>query len=335
MDIFIIKKSAFAFRGVNSYDLEILGKSILERMEETLCATVLNEGELPKGGGERLYLYPAFPFVTLSQARAFCKDRAQSFAFEGGFYTRDGSGLGELDVLSSFGALGISVFNLNDFIFAQEHAARLRNEGLRQNGVFVEDGAQIDEGATVGKGTYLSKNTVVRGSVSIGENCTVLGECQLIECTVGSGTEINCAQLIECSVGKNCKIGPYAYLRPFSEVGNGCRIGDYVELKNATVGDGTKIAHHAYVGDATVGKGVNVGCGVVFANYNGRQKSRSIVGDRAFIGCNCNLIAPVQVGAGAYVAAGTTVADHLKDGDFCIGRCRGYVKEGGAQKYMK
>ena len=129
-------------------------------------------------------------------------------------------------------------------------------------------------------------------------------------------------------------MGPYATLRPASLVGDDVRIGSFVEVKNASVGDGCKIAHLAYVGDAELGSKVNVGCGVVFVNYDGRRKHRSYVGDGSFLGSNCNLVAPVRIGAGCFLAAGTTLTRDMADGDFCIGRSRESVRPKGAEKYL-
>ena len=107
-----------------------------------------------------------------------------------------------------------------------------------------------------------------------------------------------------------------------------------MEIKNSSLGERCKAAHLAYIGDATLGKNVNVGCGVVFANYNGKIKQRSAVGDGCFLGSNCNLIAPVTLGEGVFLAAGTTLTRDLSSSDFCIGRSRERVKEGGAEKYL-
>lgn len=136
-------------------------------------------------------------------------------------------------------------------------------------------------------------------------------------------------------VDENTVIGPYAHLRPNCVIGKNCKIGNFCEIKNSTVGDGTKISHLAYVGDAVIGKNCNVGCGVIFANYNGSQKNKIIVGDNVFIGSNCNLIAPLTIESDVYICAGTTVTENLQSGDFVIGRARQEVKKGKAYKYLK
>ena len=129
-------------------------------------------------------------------------------------------------------------------------------------------------------------------------------------------------------VGRGARVGPFANLRAGAEIGDRCRVGDFVEIKNAFVGEGSKVSHLAYIGDARVGKNVNVGCGVVFCNYDGRKKHFSEVGDGAFIGSNVNLVAPVKIGAGAFVAAGTTVTRDVPAGACVIGRVRQEESEG-------
>lgn len=159
------------------------------------------------------------------------------------------------------------------------------------------------------------------------------GTCIEEEVTIGEGTYVGEGCHLErgVTVGRGSRIGPYAYLRKGTKVGHGCHVGGFTEVKNAVLGDGTKMAHLAYVGDADVGKGCNIGCGAVFVNYDGREKYRSFVGDRVFIGSNCNLVAPVTIGDGAYVACGSTVTRDLEAEDFCIARNRETVKALGAR----
>ena len=152
---------------------------------------------------------------------------------------------------------------------------------------------------------------------------------------VGKGSEVISSHVFDSVIGQNVKVGPNAHLRPNSTIENNCRIGNFVEIKNATIGAGTKIAHLTYVGDATVGKNCNIGCGVVFVNYNGKTKNKIVVGDNVFIGSNCNLIAPLNIESNVYICAGTTVTQDLLENDFVIGRVRQEVKHNKAQKYLK
>ena len=140
--------------------------------------------------------------------------------------------------------------------------------------------------------------------------------------TIGDGTTVEASVLIDCRVGSHTTVGPNAYLRPKANVGDHCRIGDFVEIKNSNIGDGTKVSHLTYVGDADLGKNINLGCGVVFSNYDGKRKYRSTVGDDAFIGCNVNLVSPVSIEAGAYIAAGSTITKDVPAGALAIARER-------------
>lgn len=151
---------------------------------------------------------------------------------------------------------------------------------------------------------------------------------------VGAGSEIEKSVLRGARVGKNCTVGPFAHLRKGANVGDNCRVGDFVEIKNSVVGAGTKVSHLAYVGDADVGENCNIGCGVVFCNYDGKNKHRTRVGNNCFIGSNVNLIAPVEIADGAFVAAGTTVTEGAGKGDFVIGRVRQQIRAGGAKRYL-
>jgi bifunctional UDP-N-acetylglucosamine pyrophosphorylase/glucosamine-1-phosphate N-acetyltransferase len=153
---------------------------------------------------------------------------------------------------------------------------------------------------------------------------------------IGAGTVIGPFTVIQqAKIGENCQIGPFAYIRKGTVVGDRSRIGDFVEVKNATLGNNTKASHLAYIGDAEIGDNVNFGCGAITANYDGVNKHRTVVEDGAFIGSNVNLIAPVTVRSDAFVAAGSTITDEVPSGAFAIARERQTTKENGAQKYKK
>ena len=149
------------------------------------------------------------------------------------------------------------------------------------------------------------------------------------------GAEIRSSRITDSSVGQNTTVGPNGHLRENSSVGDNCRVGNFVELKNSSLGEGSKASHLAYLGDATVGKNCNIGCGVIFVNYDGRVKHRTIVGDNSFIGSNCNLIAPLNIEGDCYIACGTTVTKNVSKDDFVIGRLRETVKPNTAKKYLK
>ncbi len=192
------------------------------------------------------------------------------------------------------------------------------------SGIYVSADSIVEDGARIFAPAYIS------GGSHILSGARIMPFSHIENSYVGEGTVVYSSTLIGAHVEKNCTIGPYAYLRCGATVGERCRIGDFVEIKASDIGPGTKAAHHAYIGDAVVGENVNIGCGVVFCNYNGRTKSKSVVEDGVFIGANSNLVAPLLIKRGAYIAAGTTVTCDLADGDLCIGRQREKVLRGGA-----
>ena len=188
--------------------------------------------------------------------------------------------------------------------------------------------AYIDEDVTIGEGTVIYPTVVIEGKSEIGKNC-VIGMCtRIADSTIGDGTDIQNSVINESKIGENTKVGPFAYLRPKSNVGDNCKVGDFVEMKNSNFGNGSKASHLTYIGDADVGEGVNLGCGVVFVNYDGTNKYRSTVKDGAFIGCNSNLVSPVTVEEGAYIAAGSTITTDVPEESLYVARSKGRIIEG-------
>ena len=189
------------------------------------------------------------------------------------------------------------------------------NEGVR----FIDiRTAYIDEGVEIGKGTVIYPCVILEGNVSIGEDCTIGQNTRIKDSVIGSGTSIQSSVIMESRVGNETSIGPFAYLRPGSEIGNGCKVGDFVEIKNSKLDDGAKAAHLTYVGDSDVGKKVNLGCGVVFVNYDGSKKYRSV--------------SPVNVGKNAYIAAGSTITKNVPEGSLHVARAKGKTIEGWVEK---
>ncbi len=328
MRIYLIEKEFFTFRGTSSAHLPILGESICVRMKKALPVCKAESSE-KKG----IYLYPVYPFITLDALLSFVNSLQGSFSFEGGYVLREGD-CGVLPFVSAQDRFGKGVFTLSDYQIAQSVARKRRNERLLSEGVLVAESAWIDVRSSVGEGTVIGENVRIEGKCEVGKNVDIGDNCVLSDCKIGDNTQLRYSMLSQTTVGKNSTVGPYAYLRPNVHVGDNCRVGDFVEIKSATIGNKSKISHLAYVGDATLGERVNVGCGVVFANYNGKIKQRSTVGDGCFLGSNCNLIAPVTLKNGVFLAAGTTLTQDLNENDFCIGRCRATVKEGKGKKYL-
>lgn len=200
---------------------------------------------------------------------------------------------------------------------------------LDQNAVY------IDPRVKIGRGTVLLPGTILRGETVIGENCTIGPNAMIRDCTIGSDTEVNASQLNESSVGAHTTVGPFAYVRPHSKIGDHVKVGDFVEIKNSVIGNGTKISHLTYVGDSDCGERINFGCGTVTTNYDGFQKFRCTIGDDAFIGCNTNLIAPVTVGSGSYIAAGSTITDEVPADSLAVARARQVNKSGWAEQWRE
>jgi bifunctional UDP-N-acetylglucosamine pyrophosphorylase/glucosamine-1-phosphate N-acetyltransferase len=208
------------------------------------------------------------------------------------------------------------------------------NSHHMMNGVTLidPDTTYIDEGIQIGRDTIISPGAVLQGATAIGNDCLIIGNTRIRDSRIGDRVEIDSSLIEESTVGGGTHIGPYAHLRPKSVLGANVKIGNFVEVKNANISDGSKASHLSYVGDADVGKEVNIGCGVVFVNYNGVSKSRSIVRDHAFVGSNSNLVAPVEVKEWGYVAAGSTITDDVGEGELSIARARQVNKEGWVEK---
>ena len=190
----------------------------------------------------------------------------------------------------------------------------------------------IDDGVKIGEGTVIEPCDQIRGKTEIGANCLIGQNSRVENSILSDEVKVLSSVVLESRIGSGTNVGPFAYLRPNSVVGRNCKIGDFVEVKNSTLGDGTKASHLTYIGDSDLGNDINLGCGVVFVNYDGTNKYRSTIEDGAFIGCNTNLVSPVNVGKGAYIAAGTTVTKDVPEDALCVGRARQKVIEGWAEE---
>lgn len=193
----------------------------------------------------------------------------------------------------------------------------------------------VESTVTVEKNVTIEPFAVVKGNSVLHDGCVVESFSYLVNADVGENTVVKASRVTDSVIGANCTVGPNAHVRQNSAIGNCCRIGNYVEVKNSRLGNGVKASHLAYVGDAEIGDGTNVGCGVIFVNYDGTCKHRSKVGKGCFVGCNSCLVAPVEIGDGCYVACGTVVERNVPKDSFCIGRSRMIIKEGKGRKYAK
>lgn len=204
------------------------------------------------------------------------------------------------------------------------------NEAHMINGVDIPctDGVMIGRDVQIGKGTRILPNTIILGDTKIGEDCVIGPNSWVADSEIGNGVVLDNCKITDSTIEDGVDCGPFVKVRADSVLKKGVHIGNFVEVKNSIVGEGTKSAHLTYIGDSDVGAGVNFGCGTVTCNYDGKVKSRCTIGDGAFIGCNTNLIAPVEVGEKAYIAAGSTITDDIPSDALSIARAKQVNKEG-------
>jgi bifunctional UDP-N-acetylglucosamine pyrophosphorylase/glucosamine-1-phosphate N-acetyltransferase len=195
---------------------------------------------------------------------------------------------------------------------------------LMLSGVTVCDPASthVDADVEVGQDTVIQPFTVMRGKTKIGKQCRVGPFCYLENAQVGNECEIRSSQLVGCRVLEKCVIGPFSNIRPESVLGPRAKVGNFSEIKNSRVGFGSKVPHLSYIGDADIMEDVNVGAGTITCNYDGKTKHKTVIGAKAFIGSNVNLVAPVKVGRGAKIGAGSTITEDVPDGVLAIARAR-------------
>ncbi|WP_284140721.1 MULTISPECIES: bifunctional UDP-N-acetylglucosamine diphosphorylase/glucosamine-1-phosphate N-acetyltransferase GlmU [unclassified Virgibacillus] len=211
------------------------------------------------------------------------------------------------------------------------------NENHMRNGVTIMDPDHtyiapeviIEQDVVIYPGSIIKGSTVIKSHVEIGPHS------EITNCDIGEGTVLKQSVATDSKIGERVKIGPFAHIRPEAMIGNEAKIGNFVEIKKAELGDNSKVSHLSYIGDAQVGRNVNVGCGTITVNYDGKNKFLTTIEDDAFIGCNSNLIAPVTIGKGSYVAAGSTITRDVPDDALSIAREKQTNKEGYASKLNK
>lgn len=207
------------------------------------------------------------------------------------------------------------------------------NENHMRNGVTLvnPESTYIDINVKIGQDTVIEPGVMLRGDTVIGDDCVVTSGSEIVSSIIGERVHIRSSSIFESKVGDDVQIGPFAHLRPESDIHANVKIGNYVETKKAVVGEGTKLPHFIYMGDAEIGKNVNIGCGSIAVNYDGKNKAKTIIGDDVFVGCNSNLVAPVRVGNRAFIAAGSTITKDVPDDALGIARAKqdnkiGYAK---------
>lgn len=214
---------------------------------------------------------------------------------------------------------------------------RLRNYYLYADGVEIWDfdNCYVGPFAEVASGAVLMPGTILKGNTTVASGAVIGPNALLENAVVGEGSTVNASQVYDSVIGRRTNVGPFAYVRPNCTVGDDIKVGDFVELKNSTIGNGTKISHLTYVGDTDLGQRINLGCGTVTVNYDGKSKYRCTVEDDCFIGCNTNMVAPVTIGKGSYVAAGSTITENVPAGSLAIARERQTNKPGWANQRRK
>lgn len=206
-----------------------------------------------------------------------------------------------------------------------EKIIRLRKlEELMDNGVTImdPDSTFIDADVTIGNDTVIYPFTWIEGATAIGQGCAIGPNSRIENTTVGDNSTLHFIYAHECKIGNNVTVGPYVHLRPATVLADGVKIGNFVEVKNSQVGENSKIPHLSYIGDTDMGTRVNIGSGTITVNYDGKHKHRTTIEDGAFIGCNSNLVAPVTVGEGAYIAAGSTITKNVPPASLGVARAR-------------
>lgn len=193
-----------------------------------------------------------------------------------------------------------------------------------QRGITIVSPAStfIGNDVTIGKDTIIHPNNTITGKSCIGNRCNLETNNNLHDVNIGDEVEISNTVASKCSVGSFSSVGPFAYIRPNSIIGKNCKIGDFVEVKNSNIGNNTKASHLTYIGDSEVGNNINFGCGTVTVNYDGSNKFKTVIEDDVFIGCNTNLIAPVVLKKGSFVAAGSTITKDVPSENLGLARSK-------------
>lgn len=218
--------------------------------------------------------------------------------------------------------------------FAEEVIRKRINEYHMEQGVTIIDpnSTYIENQVEIGSDTIIYPGAYIEEGSQIGQDCIIRGSSRIVNSKIGNQVEIETSLIEDSTVGDGTNIGPNAHLRPNSQIGKNVRLGNFVEVKNSQLGDGTKAGHLAYIGDAKLGKNVNIGCGAIFANYDGSVKEEVVVGDNCFIGSNATLIAPLKIDDQAYIAAGSTINLDIERGALAIARAHQVNKEGWVEK---
>lgn len=211
------------------------------------------------------------------------------------------------------------------------------NRRHMENGVTLVDpeNTYIGVDVKIGMDTIILPGCVLEGDTEIGEDCKIGPNSRISDMRLGNGVVFQTSTGMQSVIGNDTTVGPFAYIRPNSSIGDHVKVGDFVEIKNSNIGNGTKIPHLSYIGDTDAGEKVNFGCGSIMVNYDGKKKHRTVVEDHVFVGCNVNLVAPVTIKAGSYLAAGSTITKDVPEDVLAVARARQQIIEGWKKKRME
>lgn len=216
---------------------------------------------------------------------------------------------------------------VNDRVALSQAEALMRtriNEKHMRNGVTIinPEATYISADAMIGPDTVIQPGSMIEGATVIGEECIIGPNTQIIDSRIGDRTTVHSSVVRESVIAEETAIGPFANIRPLSDIGSHVKIGNFVEVKKSKLDNGTKVSHLSYIGDAEIGSNVNIGCGSITVNYDGKNKFQTIIEDDVFVGCNTNLVAPVKVGKGSFIAAGSTITKEVPEDALAIARAR-------------
>jgi len=222
----------------------------------------------------------------------------------------------------------VEVLGVNDRVQlnqVEREYQRRQAEALLREGVSIADINRLDIRGSLscGEDVCIDVNVVFEGDVKLGDGVSIGPNCVLLNVRVGDGVSIHAmSHLEDADIGNDCSVGPYARLRPGTNMAKGARVGNFVETKKSNIGAGSKVNHLSYIGDCEMGKGVNIGAGTITCNYDGVNKSKTEIGDGSFVGSNSTLVAPVEIGEGGFVGAGSTVTKAVGKDELAVSRAR-------------
>jgi bifunctional UDP-N-acetylglucosamine pyrophosphorylase/glucosamine-1-phosphate N-acetyltransferase len=231
-----------------------------------------------------------------------------------------------LSVLETVGINSREELSRVESLLRAEIASKWMREGVT---ILNPATVYIDPDVTIGPDTVIYPGVLIEGKSQIGRSCTIHSGCHLLDAVLEDNVVVDhCSVIRRSGVGRGTTVGPFAHLREHASVGENARIGNFVEVKKSTIGDGSKAAHLAYLGDATLGKDVNIGAGTITCNYDGVNKNKTVIEDGVFVGSDSQLVAPVTIHQGAYVAAGSTITEDVPADSLAIARGRQVNKKG-------